>query len=98
MTLAEMAYDFSVRVAECVKYLKDNNKHFPLTDKLLDCGLMAGIAVRDGKRGEAAGYVARADYMLEMAARSGYMTATQARQIRADAQKLLDELRKTVNQ
>ncbi len=92
MTLNEMAYDFSVRVAECVRYLRDDGKHFPLSDKLLDCGVAAGIAVREGRYQAAAESVARADYILEMAARGGYMTEFQTRQIRADAHRLLDEL------
>ncbi len=92
MTLVQRAYDFSVRVAECVKFLKEDERHFSLSDKLLDCGLSAGLAVRNGKRKEAAAFVEQADYILEMAARSGYLTETQTRGIRADAKKLLDEL------
>ncbi len=93
MTTAERAYDFSVRIAECVRYLREDEKDFPLCDKLLDCGVSAGIAVRRGDKKAAAEYVTQADYILEMAARSGYMTATQTKQIRADAKKLLEELK-----
>lgn len=92
MTLTERAYDFSVRVAECVKFLKADEKHFSLSDKLLDCGLNAGLAARNGKQKEAAAFVEQADYILEMAARSGYLTEIQTKTIRADARKLLEEL------
>ncbi len=92
VTLEQRAYDFSVRVAECVRYLKSDKKGFPLCDKLLDCGISAGIAVRTGKHKAAAENISQADYILEMAARSGYLTEVQTREIRADAKKLLDEL------
>ena len=92
MTTAERAYDFSVRVTECVRYLIEDKKCFPLCDKLLDCGVSAGLAARVGDKKAAAEYVAQADYILEMAARSGYMTVTQTKLIRADAKRLMEEL------
>ncbi len=93
MEISERAYDFSVRVAELVRYLKEERKEFPLTGKLLDCGINAGLAVRAGKHKAAAESVTQVDYLLEMAARSGYLTEVQTRELRADAKKLLDELR-----
>ena len=93
VTLEQRAYDFSVRVTECVRYLKSDRKSFPLCDKLLDCGIAAGLAVRTGKHKAAAEMVTQVDYILEMAARSGYLTEVQTREIRADAKKPLDELR-----
>ncbi len=93
MTTEERAYDFSVRMAECVRFLKEDSKNFPLCGKLLECGLDAGLAVRGGRTNEAAEIIIQADYILEMAARSGYMTEAQTAHLRADAQKLLNELR-----
>ena len=44
MDIAERAYDYSVRVAELVRYLKAEEKDFPLSDKLLDCAVSAGLS------------------------------------------------------
>ena len=37
MAIEDRMYDFSVRIAEIVRYLKENDSGFPLCDKLLDC-------------------------------------------------------------
>ncbi len=93
MELTERAYDFSVRAAELVRYLREKGGAFPLADKLLDCGVCAGLAMRENDRGEAAAQIRRADYIIEMAAKSGYLTEIQARPLRTEARALLDALR-----
>ncbi|WP_141717240.1 hypothetical protein [Eisenbergiella tayi] len=77
MDIEDVVYDFSVRLVELVRYFKEDGGGFPLCDKLLDCGVRAGISARAGSHEEAADYVRQADYILEMAVKSGYLTERQ---------------------
>ena len=54
MAIEDRMYDFSVRIAEIVRYLKENESGFPLCDKLLDCVIGAGIFIRKNNYQEAA--------------------------------------------
>lgn len=92
MDIAERAYDYSVRVAELVRYLKAEGKDFPLSDKLLDCAVSAGLSTRTPDRKAAADSVREADYLIEMAAKAGYLTQRQAAHIREDGKALLSIL------
>lgn len=94
MGIADSVYDFSVRVAEIVRYLKEDGGGFPLCDKLLDCGVKAGISARGGNREAAADYVRQADYILEMAVKSGYLTERQSLPVRKECGELLAALTK----
>ena len=93
MDIPEHAYDFSVRVAELVRYLREGEARFPLDERLLYCGVMAGLATRQKNKAKAAECVEEADYIIEMAGKSGYLTNRQAGPIRSAAKNLLDELR-----
>lgn len=97
--LQDKAFDFSIRIAELVSFLREDRKGFPLCERLLVCGVEAGLACRtkDGKYWEkkikqAAVYVAEADYIIEMAQVAGYMSKEQCVHIRADCRNLLDLL------
>lgn len=92
MGIQESAYDLSVRIAEAVRYLKEDGMGFPLGDKLLDCGVRAGISTREGDLKAASDYVKQADYILEMAVKSGYLSERQSQPIRADCAELLTAL------
>lgn len=94
MGIQESAYDLSVRIAEIVRYLKEEGGEFPLGDKLLDCGVRAGISARKGDLKAAADYVRQADYILEMAVRSGYLSERQSLSIRSECAGLLAALEK----
>ncbi len=92
MDIQESAYDLSVRIAEAVRYLKEKAEGFPLGGKLLDCGVRAGISAREGDLKAALDYVRQADYILEMAVKSGYLSERQSQPIRADCAGLLTAL------
>lgn len=92
MRIDESAYDFSVRIAELVRYLKEEGQEFPLSNKLLDCGVGAGLAARENDRKTAANYIRQADYIIEMATKSGYLTETQTAPIRNECKTLLKSL------
>lgn len=94
MGIQESAYDLSLRIAEIVRYLKEEGGEFPLGDKLLDCGVRAGISTREEKLKAAADYVQQADYILEMAVKSGYLSERQSLPIRSDCASLLTALDK----
>ena len=92
ITLAERGFDFSIRMAELTKYLREDVKGFPLCDRLLFCGVTAGLNIRSGRKPEAAQLVAEADYIIEMAVAAGYMTHLQSVHIRADCGELFTAL------
>lgn len=92
MNIEESTYDFSVRVTEIVRYLKEEGLEFPLSGKLLDCGVNAGLSARKGDSKTAADYVQQADYIIEMAEKSGYLTEAQIRPIRSEIKNLLKSL------
>lgn len=106
MNRSNDAFDFAIRVAELVRYLREKPERFPLAAELLAAGVRAGMAARDledlagaaqaSRAREAAAAVDEVRYYLEMAVRSGYLTELEAshiRQMGADLHaELLDEL------
>ena len=97
-SLKEKGFDFSMRVGELVRYLRENGQGFPLCDRLLVCGVNAGRYIRGGKECEAAEFVEEADYIIEMAVVAGYLTQQQSVHIRADCEGLLKTLSKKRNE
>ena len=95
MTFIEKGFDFSIRIGELVRYLRENGGGFPLCDRLLFCGVNAGMNIRNGKIVKAAELVEEADYIVEMAVVAGYLTSHQDKHIRADCESLLKMLRVT---
>jgi len=89
MDIAARAYDFSVRIAELVKYLREDQKDFPLSERLLSCGVGAGLALRANDREKAVDSLREADYLLEMAVKSGYLKEIQSKHIRQEGRELL---------
>lgn len=92
MNIEESTYNFSIRGAEIVRYLKEEGLEFPLSEKFLDCGVNAGLPVRKGNHKTAADYVQQADYIIEMAAKSGYLNETQTKPERSEVKTLLESL------
>ena len=89
ISLEKQSINFSVRVAELAKYLREDNRCFPLADQLLSCGVQAGLAMRSNDRKAAATFVAQSDYIIEMAVFAGYLTAQQSVHVRADCEALI---------
>ena len=96
VTLKEKGLDFSMRIGELVRYLRENGQGFPLCGRLLACGVNAGLYIRCGKTQEAAELIEEADYIIEMAVVAGYLTQRQDVHIRADCENLLEILNKTM--
>ena len=95
MTLMEKGFDYSVRIAELVRFLREEGGGFPLDEKLLTCGVEVGLACRvpekQGAR-RAADCLREADYLIEMAAKAGYLSEQQTVHIREDGRRLLKML------
>ena len=88
-TLDQRGVDYSIRVAELVRYLRENGQGFPLCDRLLYCGVNAGLAIREGKKPAAAALVDETVYIIGMAVTAGYLTRQQSVHIRGDCDNLL---------
>jgi hypothetical protein len=95
--LREKGFDFSIRIAELVQFLRTDQRGFPLCERLLDCGVQTGLACRASAEGgqqgkkakQAAALVMEADYIIEMAQVAGYLTQEQCIYIRADCNNLI---------
>ena len=94
-SLEKQGIGFSVRVAELVKYLREDARCFPLSGELLTCAVDAGLAIRDDRRQVAATLVARTNFIIEMAVVAGYLTPQQSVHLRADCEGLLAALQDT---
>jgi len=93
ISLEKKVFDFSIRVAELVKYLREDDKNFPLCERMLSCGVGAGLALRGGGTKEAAKLVSETDYIIEMAIIAGYMKKQQGVHIREDCESILKEVK-----
>lgn len=92
MNRSNDAFDFAIRVAELVRYLREKPERFPLAAEMLAAGVRAGMAARDledlasaaqaSRTREAAAAVDEVLYYLEMAVRSGYLTELEASHVR----------------
>lgn len=101
MELSIQAYDYSVRIAELVRYLRESGKGFPLDDELLSCGVDIGMALKSAN-GESVDAEAaqkartslqRAEYLIGMAVGSGYLTAKESEHILSNTRLLLGHVR-----
>ncbi len=95
MELNKQAQDYAIRVAELVKFLREDDKGFPLADELLACGVEVGMSLLEpGIKGfnKAEEALLKADYLLEMTVSAGYLTERQSVHIRDEGRKLLDAL------
>ena len=93
--LEKRGINFSVRVAELARYLREDDRCFPLADRLLSCGVDAGLAMRLNDRSAAAELVERTGFIIEMAVTAGYLTPRQGVHVRADCEELLKILNNT---
>jgi hypothetical protein len=93
VSLEKNSFDFSIRIAELVRYLREDGKGFPLCERLLFCGVNAGLCIRGGRKREAAELLEEADYIIEMAVAAGYLTPRQDVHIRADCGNLMRVLK-----
>ena len=95
-SIKKAGFNFSVRIAELVKYLKVDDKSFPLAERLLVYGVDVGFACReigiDKNEKEAKECLEKADYIIEIAVTGGYLSEVQSVRIRGDCRLLADML------
>ena len=96
-SLKSKELEFSMRIGEIVRYFRESGQGFPLCDRLLTCGVNAGLDIRSGKTREAAEHIREADYIIEMAVVAGYLTSHQDKHIRAECESLLKMLNGSEN-
>ena len=92
MNRSNDAFDFAIRVAELVRYVREKPARFPLAAEMLAAGVRAGMAARDledladaaqaSRAREASAAIDEVRYYLEMAVRSGYLTELEAARVR----------------
>lgn len=95
MELSKQAYDYSLRIAELVRYLRESGKGFPLDEELLICGVDVGMALEqreERKYEKASAALKKAEYLIGMAVGSGYLTETESKRVLADTRMLLNQL------
>lgn len=88
MNRSNDAFDYAIRIAELVRYLREKPERFPLCPELLAAGVRAGMAARDidelagdaerARAREAVKAIDEAVYYLNMAVHSGYLTELEA--------------------
>lgn len=95
--ILEKSFDFSIRAVELIKYLDKEKKSFPLYERFLACATGVGITLRllqtAGEkpvkdRSQAFSYAVEAEYLLEIMAKTGYLTEKQSQPIIDDCRSL----------
>jgi hypothetical protein len=97
--LLENAFDFSISVTEMVKYLKDDNKGFPLSERLLDCGTGICLSLRAAHTfpktardsyEQAARQVLEFQFLMELMVKTGSITDLQSRPLLMESNSIMD--------
>jgi len=101
-TSLERGFDFSVRLVELEKYLKNEGKDFPLSQRLLACGVGVGVHLRlaamsaakerAAKTALALAAAVECGYLLELLSKTGYLTERQSIPLREDCERLIAAL------
>lgn len=95
--VVDKSFDFSIRIIELAKYLEEEKKPFPLCERLLTCATGIGIFLRlaelTGMKFAENGtqvlsYAVEAEYLLEIMAKTGYLTEKQSLLIIGDCRAL----------
>ncbi|MGE5614975.1 MAG: four helix bundle protein [Bacillota bacterium] len=93
----DKSFDFSVRIIELVKYLDEEKKPFPLSERLIACAAGIGIFLRlaglTGRRSaenivQALNCAVEAEFLLETMGKTGYLTEKQSLPIINDCRTL----------
>jgi len=105
--ILEKSFDFSIRAVELIKYLDKEKKPFPLYERFLECATGIGITQRiiQAKCKKSAkdslqsfSYVVEAEYLLEIMAKTGYLTEKQSQPIIDDCRSLKALIAELVNE
>lgn len=97
-SLKQQGMDFSIHIAELVKFLKGKEAGFSLCDQLLACGTKAGFCCcnmrNEQTKQDALQQVKEALFIIELAVRAGYLSERQGIPIKTECANLVTALEK----
>lgn len=97
------SFDFSIRMIEIANYLMEEQKKFPLMNRMLECGTGIGFNLYTSteftknlhERYEQAYKLSlETEYLLELLVKTGYINDLQGRPILMDCRYIKDEIGK----
>ncbi len=97
------SFDFSIRAIELIRYLNEENRSFPLSERFLTCATGIGISLRcelmAGEKlirdsSDSLAYVIETEYLLELMVKTGYLQEKQSLPIIEDCRTLKDAIAK----
>jgi hypothetical protein len=98
--LLSKAFDFTIRITELINYLDEENKHFPLKTRLLECaeGLCVSLRASNllarsapAQCTQALRQALEAECLLELMVKTGYLSETQSKPVLTDCRHLISE-------
>lgn len=98
--------DFGIRVVELSNYLEDENRKFPLINRLLECGVGIGICMRLSKGMpqyhrenciKAYKLALEAEFLFGLMVKTGVISEHQSRPILFDCRSIKDQLRNLID-
>jgi len=101
--LIAKGFDFSIRIIEIANYLEDENKHFPLVSRMIECGTGIGFCIStSGEFSEnlkesyekAYRLLLETEYLLILLVKTGFINVIQSKPILSDCRFLKDEIGK----
>ena len=104
--ILEDSFDFSIRAIELVRYLNEEKKLFPLSERFLLCATGIGISLRVaqllsgksfGDDCQALSYAVEVEYLLETMVATGCLQEKQSQPIIDDCHALKDAIAKYIH-
>ena len=101
--LVAKSFDFSIRIVELANYLAEEHKQYPLIGRLVECGTGIGICLRlsnesaknlQDSYAHAYRLLLETEYLLELLAKTGFVSELQTRPILTDCRFLKDGIEK----
>jgi len=96
--LIAKSFDFSIRIIEMANYLAEEHKQYPLMGRLLECGTGIGSCLRlQDSYAQAYRLSTETEYLLELLAKTGFVSELQIRPILTDCRFLKDGIEKQIS-
>ena len=93
------SFDFGVRIVQLARWLKEEGKEFPLTERLLECGTGVGISLRAAKVLKDRECFVRAiwqaeevQFLLELMVKTNFVTQLQSEPLLTECKAILAEI------
>lgn len=101
--LVAKSFDFSIRIVELANYLEEEHKQYPLIDRLVECGTGIGFCMRlsnetakklQDSYAQAYRLSLETEYLLELLAKTGFVSELQTKPILTDCRLLKEGIEK----